>query len=165
MDLKEKILEILIGVLWLLLGAFLNIFYPNIFSLKGLIPNFFLIFSIILIFDRSFVNIAPFIIIISVIDSIWRGINPGINLLSLLVSSGLIYLIFYRLWSNKWIIVISIFLATIVYFLASYLLIYVNKIGTLSFDNALNFGLIQGIYNTIWGAIILLLFKKMPGLD
>jgi|YNPBryunderm2012_1023409.scaffolds.fasta_scaffold00535_15 hypothetical protein len=163
MDLKEKILGILINILWLLLGAFLNIFYPSIFSFRGLLPNFFLIFSIILIFDRNFLNIAPFIIVISVVDSIWRGINPGINLLSLLVSSGFIYLIFYRLWSNKSIIVISIFLATIVYFLASYLLIYINRIGTLSFDDALNFGVIQGIYNTIWGAIILLLFKRYPG--
>jgi len=163
MDLKEKILGILINILWLLLGAFLNIFYPSIFSFRGLLPNFFLIFSIILIFDRSFLNIAPFIIVISVVDSIWRGINPGINLLSLLVSSGFIYLIFCRLWSNKSIIVISIFLATIVYFLASYLLIYINRIGTLSFDDALNFGVIQGIYNTIWGAIILLLFKRYPG--
>jgi len=163
MDLKEKILGILINILWLLLGAFLNIFYPSIFSFRGLLPNFFLIFSIILIFDRNFLNIAPFIIVISVVDSIWRGINPGINLFSLLVSSGFIYLIFYRLWSNKSIIVISIFLATIVYFLASYLLIYINRIGTLSFDDALNFGVIQGIYNTIWGAIILLLFKRYPG--
>ncbi|MGC8971773.1 MAG: hypothetical protein ACP5K2_06195 [bacterium] len=157
---KERILSIVSDTLWLLLGAFLNILYPNIFSFSGLLPNFLLIFSILLAFTKNFASIGPLIIVISVIDSIWRGINPGINALSLIVSIGLIYFIFHRLWSSKWIIIISIFLVTVIYFLVSFPLIYINKIGILSLRDALDLGLVQGVYNTIIGIIILLFLKR-----
>lgn len=162
---KERILSILSDILWLLLGAFLNVFYPNMFSFSGLLPNFLLIFSVLLVFTKNFIGIGPLIVIISVVDSMWRGINPGINAISLIVSIGLIYFIFHRLWSSKWVIVTSIFLVTVVYFLVSFPLIYINKIGILSFRDALNLGLLQGIYNTIIGTIILLSLRRYLKLD
>lgn len=160
MDLKEKIIGILINITWLLLGAFLNIFYLNILSVKSLLPNFLLINSVFLIFSDGFVNIAPLIVIIGLIDSIWRGINPGINVLSLIGSLGIVYFFFRRLWSGRWVIITSIFLATILYFLVSLLLIYLNKLGIFTLNDALNFGLIQGVYNSIWGIIVFILFKR-----
>lgn len=160
MDLKEKIIGILINITWLLLGTFLNIFYPNIFSINSLLPNFLLVISVFMIFSNGFLEIAPLVVIIGLIDSIWRGINPGVNVLSLIGSLGVIYLFFHRLWGGKWVIVTSIFLATMFYFFISFLLIYVNKLGVSTINDILNFGLTQGIYNSIFGIIILLFFRR-----
>ncbi|MCX7796531.1 MAG: hypothetical protein N2380_08440 [bacterium] len=160
MDLKEKIIGILINVIWLLLGAFLNIFYPNMLSINSLLPNFLLVISVFMVFSNGFLGIAPLVVIIGLIDSIWRGINPGVNVLSLIGSLGIVYLFFHRLWGGKWVIVTSIFLVTILYFFVSFLLIYLNKLGIFTINDALNFGVTQGIYNSICGIVILLLFRK-----
>ncbi len=160
MDLKEKIIRILINIIWLLLGAFLNIFYPNMFSINSLLPNFLLVISVFMIFSNGFLEIAPLVVIMGLVDSIWRGINPGVNVLSLIGSLGIVYLFFYRLWSGKWVIITSIFLAAILYFFISFLLIYVNKLGIFTINDALNFGLTQGVYNSIFGIIILLFFRR-----
>ncbi|MBC7319512.1 hypothetical protein H5T89_02605 [bacterium] len=160
MDLKEKIIGILVNAVWLLLGAFLNIFYPNMFSVNSLLPNFLLVISIFMSFSNGFLGIAPLVVIVGLIDSIWRGINPGVNVLSLIGSLGLVHLFFHRLWSGKWVIVTSIFLATLLYFFISFSLIHLNKLGVFTINDALDFGLTQGIYNSIWGIIILLFFRR-----
>lgn len=165
MDLKEKIINILINVIWLLLGAFLNIFYPNMLSINSLLPNFLLVISVFMIFFNGFLGIAPLVVIIGLIDSIWRGINPGVNVLSLIGSLGIVYLFFHRLWGGKWIIVTSIFLVTVLYFFISFSLIYLNKLGIFTINDALNFGLIQGIYNSICGLVILLFFRRLLKTD
>lgn len=160
MDLKEKIIRILINIIWLLLGTFLNIFYLNIFSINSLLPNFLLIISVFMIFSNGFLEIAPLVVIIGLIDSIWRGINPGVNVLSLIGSLCIIHLFFYKLWRGKWVIVVSIFLATIIYFFVSFLLIYVNKLGIFTINDVLNLGLTQGIYNSIFGIVMILFFRR-----
>lgn len=160
MDLKEKIVGTLVNAMWLLLGAFLNIFYPNMFSVDSLLPNFLLVISTFMLFSDGFWNVAPLVIIVGLIDSIWRGINPGVNVLSLIGSLGLVYLFFYRLWSGKWVIVVSIFLATLFYFFISFSLIYLNRLGIFTINDALDFGLVQGTYNSIWGIIVLLFFRR-----
>lgn len=160
MDWRERIIWILINTGWILLGSLLNIFYPNIFSINNLLPNFLIIFSVIISFNEGFIDVMPIIILGGIIDSIWRWINPGINTLSLIVACGMIYFIFHRLWKSWWIVILSVFLATIIYFLVSYPPIYTERIGIFTYSDALNFGLIQGLYNTFWCSIFILFVKS-----
>lgn len=160
MDLRERIIWILVNTGWILLGSFLNIFYPNIFAIGNLLPNFLIVFSVIISFNKGFIDVLPIVIFGGILDSIWRGINPGINTLSLIIACGIVYFIFHRLWKSNWVIIISIFMTTIIYFLTSYLLVYFGKIGILTYNDALNFGLIQGFYNILWGTLFILLARS-----
>lgn len=160
MGLRERIIWISVNIGWIFLGSFLNIFYPNIFSIKNLLPNFLIISSVVVSFNEGFIDVMPIIILGGIIDSIWRGINPGVNTLSLITACGLIYFVFHRLWKSKWIIILSILLATVVYFLICYLLVHIGRIGVFTYNDALSFGLLQGLYNVFWGSIFILFIKN-----
>lgn len=160
MDLRRRIIRILTNIGWILLGSVLNISYPNIFAISNLLPNFLIVFSVIISFDESFINILPIVIFGGILDSIWRGINPGINTISLIVACGMTYFILHRFWKSSWVVIISVFLATVVYFLISYLLVYFGKVGILTYNEALNFGVIQGFYNSLWSIPFILLVRN-----
>jgi|YelNatPaOPRAMG01_1025707.scaffolds.fasta_scaffold11877_2 hypothetical protein len=161
MDTRRSIIGVLTNIGWVILGCALNIFYPNSMALNGLLPNFLLIFSMGIILKEDFLGFLPILIFGSIIDSLWRGINPGINVLSLTLSCGIVFFLFYRLWTSKWLILVIVFPVTLLYFIISYLIISITQTGTLSFYDAISFGVWQGIYNILWALILLTIFPKV----
>jgi len=160
MEIRESINWVLTNTGWILLGCVLNVFYPNLMAINCLLPNFLLVFSMIIIFQEELISLLPIIVLGSIIDSLWRGINPGTNVLSIVLSCGIVFLLFHRLWKNKWLVISAIFPATLLYFIISYLVIFITQTGTLKFNDAISFGIVQGIYNTFWTLILLTFFPK-----
>ncbi|MGB9682294.1 MAG: hypothetical protein ACP5RW_02365 [bacterium] len=161
MDTRNAISLTLANVGEVLLGCVLNIFYPNSIAINGLLPNFLLIFSMGIILKEDFFSFLPILIFGGIVDSLWRGINPGINVLSLTLSCGIVFFFFSRLWKSRWLILITIFPTTLLYFVISCIIISVTQTGTLNFYDALSFGIWQGIYNILWALILLIIFPKI----
>jgi hypothetical protein len=161
MEIREGIIWFLTNTGWILLGCVLNVFYPNSMAINNLLPNFLLVFSMIIIFQEEFVKLLPIVILGGIIDSLWRGINPGTNVLSLVLSCVIVFLLLHRLWKSKWLIISAIFPTTLLYFIMSYFIIFITQTGTLRFNDAVSFGIVQGIYNTFWALIFLISFPKI----